>query len=269
MKLTMTLSKATKTALKEADNVKSATQATVKFMADFMELFEWSARNTLLRVFFAPEKVIEDTELLKKGGVTPEILKPLYEDLASNYALLHPYCWLNSDKVVTPELFKELSGDRTLLYKVEETVGKAYADAPFEGDRLENLRILLTSQEPAFRFGGLRKLGFTKKEADFFKGMSEAIYAYIRDTFTNMKEEVEPGKEEQVVVTPDLSSDTVTAVEAEVEIKNDLDIDQLLYDAAKENKRHLEEKLKTAYIIAKALVSQIEDIAREAGVDYK
>lgn len=270
MTIKLTISESTKKALKASANVKEVTNAVVRYMDYFMGLIPWKAFKEHAKMRFAPQAFIEKTPLLAEAVVPVEVIEPLYQDLAANYAAMHPNCWLNDDQhEFSQSLVEAVAGDRTVLKKIQDTVGNAYAT----GFDIEHLKTLLTSKESNFRFGGLRKLGFTKKESEVLLNVAKEIFEYVEENFT-----VRPAVEEAVAIgeaTPELpEAETVTAVEAtcepETAEEGKLDIEQLLYAEAKTFKREqLEEKLKTAHLIALALVSQIEDIAREAGVAYK
>jgi hypothetical protein len=267
----LTISNTTKKALKASTNVKEVTNAVVRYMDYFMDLIPWKAFKEHAKMRFAPQAFIEKTPLLAEAGVPVEVIEPLYQDLAANYAAMHSNCWLNDDQHEFPHsLVEAVGGDHTVLKKIQDTVGNTYACGEFD---MAHLNVLLNNKESNFRFGGLRKLGFTKKEAEVLLSVSPQIYEYVSENFT-----VRPVVEEAVAIgeaTPELpEAETVTAVEAvcepETAEEGKLNIEQLLYTEAKTFKREqLEEKLKTAHLIALALVSQIEDIAREAGVAYK
>ena len=263
----MTISDTTKKTLKSSANLKEVTQAVVRYMDYFMGLSPWKAYIEHAKMCFAPQAFIEKTPLLAEAGVPVEVIEPLYQDLAANYAAMHPNCWLNDDQHEFPHaLVDDVAGDRTILKKIQDTVGKAYAS----GLELDHLKTLLTAKESNFRFGGLRKLGFTKKEAEVLLNVAPQIYEYVTENFT-----IRPHSDEMEVIGEATSeeAEVVTAVEAVCEpetAEKKFDIEKLLYAEAQAFKREqLEEKLKTAYHIALALVSQIEDIAREAGVNYK
>ena len=252
MTITLTLSKNTKAVLKATSNVKEVTIAVVRYMDYFMGMTPRKAYMEHAKMRFAPQVFIEKTPMLAEASVPVEVIEPLYQDLAANYAVMHPNCWLNDDQHEFPHsLVEAVGGDRTVLKKIQDTVGNAYAT----GFDVGHLRQLLNSKESNFRFGGLRKLGFTKKEAEVLLSVATQIYEYVEENFT-----VRPVVEEAVAIgeaTPELpEAETVTAVEA-------------TYEEKPTQVSCLAEKLGTALLMVRALETQILALAKEAGVELK
>lgn len=259
MTITLTLSKNTKAVLKATSNVKEVTIAVVRYMDYFMGMTPRKAYMEHAKMRFAPQVFIEKTPMLAEASVPVEVIEPLYQDLAANYAAMHPNCWLNDDQHEFPHsLVEAVGGDRTVLKKIQDTVGNAYAT----GFDVGHLRQLLNSKESNFRFGGLRKLGFTKKEAEVLLSVATQIYEYVEENFT-----VRPVVEEAVAIgeaTPELpEAETVTAVEATYEEKPTVE------EPATAQVSCLAEKLGTALLMVRALETQILALAKEAGVELK
>lgn len=254
----LTISNTTKKALKASANVKEVTNAVVRYMDYFMDLIPWKAFKEHAKMHFAPQAFIEKTPLLAEAGVPVEVIEPLYKDLAANYAAMHSNCWLNDDQHEFPQaLVDAVAGDRTILKKIQDTVGNAYAS----GFDIGHLKQLLTAKESNFRFGGLRKLGFTKKESEVLLSVSPQIYEYVSENFT-----VRPAEETVVTgeATPELpEAETVTAVEATYEEKPTVE------EPASAQVSCLAENLGTALLMVRALENQILALAKEAGVELK
>lgn len=260
IKIKLSFSNTTKEALKASANVKEVTQAVVRYMDYFIGLSPWKAYMEHAKMRFAPQAFIEKTPLLAEAGVPVEVIEPLYQDLAANYAAMHPNCWLNDDQHEFPQaLVDAVAGDRTILKKIQDTVGKAYAGGEFD---MAHLKTLLNSKESNFRFGGLRKLGFTKKEAEVLLSVAPQIYVFVEANFT-----VRPVAEETVVTgeaTPELpEAENVTVVEATYEEKPTVE------EPATAQVSCLAEKLGTALLMVRALEAQILALAKEAGVELK
>lgn len=259
MTIKLTISNTTKKALKATSNVKEVTNAVVQYMDYFMGLSPWKAFKEHAKMRFAPASLIEKTPMLAEARVPVEVIEPLYQDLAANYAAMHPNCWLNDDQHEFPHaLVDAVDGDRTVLKKIQDTVGNAYAC----GFDIGHLKQLLTAKESNFRFGGLRKLGFTKKEAEVLLSVAPQIYVFMEANFT-----VRPVAEETVVTgeaTPELpEAENVTAVEATYEEKPTVE------EPATAQVSCLAEKLGTALLMVRALEAQILALAKEAGVELK
>lgn len=266
----LTISNTTKKALKATSNVKEVTQAVVRYMDYFMGLSPWKAYMEHAKMRFAPQAFIEKTPMLAEAGVSVEVIAPLYQDLAANYAVMHPNCWLNDDQHEFPQaLVDAVDGDRTVLKKIQDTVGKAYACGELD---MAHLKTLLCSKESNFRFGGLRKLGFTKKEAEVLLNVAPQIYEYVTENFTvRPSSAVVTEGEEAVAIgeaTPELSeAETVTAVEATYEEKPTAVVTS--EEPATAHVSCLAEKLGTALLMVRALEAQILALAKEAGVELK
>lgn len=261
IKIKLSFSNTTKEALKASANVKEVTQAVVRYMDYFMGLSPWKAYIEHAKMCFAPQAFIEKTPLLAEAGVPVEVIEPLYQDLAANYAAMHPNCWLNDDQHEFPHaLVDAVAGDRTVLKKIQDTVGKAYACDELD---MAHLKTLLCSKESNFRFGGLRKLGFTKKEAEVLLRVATQIYEYVEENFT-----IRPRSDEMVTegeATPELpEAETVTAVEATYEEEK---AGVTTEEPATEQVSCLAEKLGTALLMVRALETQILALAKEAGID--
>ena len=265
----LTISNTTKKALKATSNVKEVTQAVVRYMDYFMGLSPRKAYMEHAKMRFAPQAFIEKTPLLAEAGVPVEVIEPLYEDLAANYATMHPNCWLNDDQHEFPHsLVEAVGGDRTVLKKIQDTVGNTYACGEFD---MAHLNVLLNNKESNFRFGGLRKLGFTKKEAEVLLSVAPQIYEYVTENFTvRPSSAVVTEGEEAVAIgeaTPELSeAETVTAVEATYEEKPTAVVAE---EPAETKVSCLAEKLGTALLMVRALEAQILALAKEAGVELK
>ena len=261
MTIKLTISESTKKALKSSKNLKEVMNAVVRYMDYFMELTPWKAFKEHAKMHFAPASFIEKSPMLAEASVPVEVIEPLYDDLAANYAAIHPNCWLNDDQHEFPQILVEaVDGDRTVLKKIQDTVGNAYAC----GFDIGHLKQLLTAKESNFRFGGLRKLGFTKKESEVLLSVAPQIYEYVKDNFT-----VRPAEETVVTgeATPELpEAETVTAVEATYEEKPTA-IDTS--EPASAQVSCLAEKLGTALLMVRALEAQILALAKEAGVELK
>ena len=260
--LKITLSKSTKEALKASANVKEVTQAVVRYMDYFMGLSPWKAYIEHAKMRFAPAAFVEKTPMLAEAAVPVEVILPLYEDLGANYAVMHKNCWLNDDQHEFPQaLVDAVDGDRTVLKKIQDTVGNAYAS----GFDICHLRQLLMAKESNFRFGGLRKLGFTKKEAEVLLNVAKEIFEYVEENFT-----VCPAVEDEVPIgeaTPELpEAETVTAVEATYEEEK---AGVTTEEPASAQVSCLAEKLGTALLMVRALEAQIKALAKEAGVELE
>ena len=275
IKIKLSFSNTTKEALKASANVKEVTQAVVRYMDYFMGLSPWKAYMEHAKMRFAPQAFIEKTPMLAEAGVSVEVIAPLYQDLAANYAAMHPNCWLNDDQHEFPQaLVDAVAGDRTVLKKIQDTVGNAYAS----GFDICHLRQLLMAKESNFRFGGLRKIGFTKKEAEVLLNVAKEIFEYVTENFTVRPAEVNNEATPELAVTAveavsevtdDANSETtVTAVEA---VENVAPETTVTADESEVNteKERLAEKLNTVYIMIKALEAQINDIASDLGVELK
>lgn len=263
IKIKLSFSNTTKEALKASANVKGVTQAVVRYMDYFMGLSPWKAYIEHAKMRFAPAAFVEKTPMLAEAAVPVEVIAPLYQDLAANYAAMHPNCWLNDDQHEFPHsLVEAVGGDRTVLKKIQDTVGNTYACGEFD---MAHLNVLLNNKESNFRFGGLRKLGFTKKEAEVLLSVAPQIYEYVEDNFT-----VRPVVEEAVAIgeaTPELAeAETVTAVEATYEEKPTAVVAE---EPAETKVSCLAEKLGTALLMVRALEAQILALAKEAGVELK
>lgn len=211
--ITFSFSAEVKNKLKASANVKATTQAVVQYTYNFMELSNRKAYNELTTLWCSPASVIEKNNFLKEAGVTVEVMAAIYNDLAANYALLHPNCWLNDDSHDFPEsLISAVAGDRTILKKIKDTVGYAYA----EGFDFGHLKSLLMAEKSNFQYGGLRKLGFTRKEAPLLLHVAKEIFDYIEENFT-----VHPAVEEKVSIGEATPESAVTAVEAVSEVTDD------------------------------------------------
>lgn len=265
MTITLTLSKNTKAVLKATSNVKEVTIAVVRYMDYFMGMTPRKAYMEHAKMRFAPQVFIEKTPMLAEASVPVEVIEPLYQDLAANYAAMHPNCWLNDDQHEFPHaLVDAVAGDRTVLKKIQDTVGNAYAS----GFDIGHLRQLLNSKESNFRFGGLRKLGFTKKEAEVLLNVAPQIYEYVTENFTvRPRSAVVTEGEEAVAIgeaTPELpEAETVTAAEATYEEKPTVE------ESATAQVSCLAEKLGTALLMVRALETQILALAKEAGVELE
>ena len=263
IKIKLSFSNTTKEALKASANVKGVTQAVVRYMDYFMGLSPWKAYIEHAKMRFAPAAFVEKTPMLAEAAVPVEVIAPLYQDLAANYAAMHPNCWLNDDQHDFPQsLVEAVGGDRTVLKKIQDTVGNAYAC----GFDIGHLKQLLTGKESNFRFGGLRKLGFTKKEAEVLLSVATQIYEYVEENFT-----IRPRSDEMVTegeATPELpEAETVTAVEATYEEKPTAVVTS--EEPATAHVSCLAEKLGTALLMVRALEAQILALAKEAGVELK
>ena len=265
IKIKLSFSNTTKEALKASANVKGVTQAVVRYMDYFMGLSPWKAYMEHAKMRFAPQAFIEKTPMLAEAGVSVEVIAPLYQDLAANYAAMHPNCWLNDDQHEFPQaLVDAVDGDRTVLKKIQDTVGNAYAC----GFDIGHLKQLLTAKESNFRFGGLRKLGFTKKEAEVLLSVAPLIYEYVSENFTVRPRSAETVTEVIGEATPELpETETVTAVEATYEEKPTAVVTS--EEPATAHVSCLAEKLGTALLMVRALEAQILALAKEAGVELK
>lgn len=285
IKIKLSFSNTTKEALKASANVKEVTMAVVRYMDYFIGMTPRKAYIEHAKMRFAPQVFIEKTPMLAEASVPVEVIEPLYQDLAANYAAMHPNCWLNDDQHDFPQSLVEAVGeDRTVLKKIQDTVGNAYASGFYIG----HLRQLLNSKESNFRFGGLRKLGFTKKEAEVLLSVAPLIYEYVSENFTVRPRSAETVTEVIGEATPELpEAETVTAVEAVSEVTDDATSEttvtavEAVENVAPETtvtadesevnteKERLAEKLNTVYIMIKALEAQINDIASDLGVELK
>lgn len=148
------------------------------FIQGILEKDEENAFKEIVLLKLSPETFFEKSSYFWDTIIDETIIQKVCGDIISNYKKQNPECWLNASLDEFPEnLVKDLSRDITLLKLIEKRIIKRF-EAPID---LERLNYLLVSDDETKRFGGLRELGFTKKEADKFKSYTNSIWEYISE----------------------------------------------------------------------------------------
>ena len=198
--------------------------AVINYIEAFMEFPEDKAFSEMVRMKVSPERILEKNKSL--NGITTETISKIYGDVAYNYKIYHPDCWLNRDLEVYPVyLRKALDNDKTLIGLIEKKVtNRIYSVYNLEINRLH---FLLQSDKEEYNFGGLKELWFTKAEANFFKNYAKVIDEYICYVFSaedeipttvHVNEEVfeNPAKvdeEKSEAIEIPIVSDSISAIE--------------------------------------------------------
>lgn len=146
------------------------------YIESFITLSVEEAFKKMVKIKISPEEVLYNNKNLDETD-----LKKISGDICINYQKLHYVSWL-SDEDYPSDLKKALGDDKTLLALIKRRVRRR-VDSPKYLD-LRRLQFLLNSTIEKYRFGGLRELKFTEKEARFFINKTIEISRYVEACYS-------------------------------------------------------------------------------------
>lgn len=162
----------------------AAVEASIK---NFVSLDEEAAYNLMLRLKLTPGKEGHEEnaatsleDVLKEAGlenIGNENVQKVCGDMAAAYKEAHPGCWLTKKEEYPEELRKTLQDDATLMYFIYSKCKEASYLAV---DSVKRIIFLTTSEEEKFRFGGLRAMFFSQKQAACMKDFANIIGNYFK-----------------------------------------------------------------------------------------
>lgn len=174
MKIALALREETKKYLSTLTEVQK--EEIIQFIEKFLNFSAEKAFFTLVKI-----KTSNSEEIVKKEklqNLKPNMLLRFYNDLTTNYRILHPKCWLNKiDKQNLDFLLNAVEGDATILYLIKRKVEERMSlPIPLN---MEIIELLLNAKEENYRFYGLKELNFSDIEAKFLLNITKEIYKYI------------------------------------------------------------------------------------------
>ena len=166
------------------------------YIRTFLGWDEEVAFKEIVKIKLSPESIIDHRPEFWDTMIDEDVLSKICGDLTANYKENNPNCWLCIDEEEFPQdLKKDLSNDTTLLVLIRKRIAERFKSVV----DLNRVEALLTSQEENKRFGGLRELGFTRKESDKFKNYTDSIWEFISSEFIPKYKEEEKEIEETVI----------------------------------------------------------------------
>lgn len=162
------------------------------YLRTIINLPENQAFEIIASIRMAPRSMIGMTIItddssfyIDPNSIDEDIIIKTYPDIIENYRINNPNSWLGKAyEIFDYRLREEFDDDKTLMTIITRRVATRFEECSYNLLDLNRLEALLTSVDnEKKRFGGLRELGFTKVEADYFKNHTEVIWNFIQNNY--------------------------------------------------------------------------------------